>query len=74
MCYEIFLRMQCSGYSKKFRYEAVDSALKAYKARKKADQDEERPFHRPKEWIKEERKQEKIGKKSSWYKRGGRKQ
>ena len=63
--------MQYSGYSKKFRYEVVDSALKAYRARKKADQEGERPLHRPKEWRKEEREPEKIEKKHSWYKRGG---
>ena len=68
---EMVLRMQYSGYSKKFRCDVVDSALKAYRTRKIADQEEERPFHRPKEWKKEEREQEKIGKKSSWYKRGG---
>ena len=48
------LRMQYLRYSKKFRYEVVN-------LRKKAD--------RPKEWRKKEREQEKIGKKSSWYKR-----
>ena len=59
---EMVLRMQYSGYSKKFRYEVVDSALKAYRTRKKADQEGERPLHRPKEWRKEEREQEKIEK------------
>ena len=49
------LTMQYSGYSKKFRYEVVDSVLKAYKARKKADQKGERPLDRPKECRKEER-------------------
>ena len=44
---EMVLRMQYSGYSKKFRYEVVDSALKTYKTRKKADQEGERPLHRP---------------------------
>ena len=68
---EMVLRMQYSGYSKKFRYEVVHSALKAYKTRKKADQEGERPLHRPKEWRKDEREQEKMGKKSNWYKRGG---
>ena len=68
---EMVLRMHYSGYSKKFRYEVVDSALKAYIEREKADQEGERPLHRPKEWRKEEREQEKIGKKCSWYKRGG---
>ena len=68
---EMVLIKQYSGYSKKFRYEVVDSALKAYRTRKKADQEGERPLHRPKEWRQEEREQEKFGKKSSWYKRGG---
>ena len=68
---DMVLRMQYSGYSKKFRYDVVDSTLKAYRTRKIADQEGERPLHRPKEWKKEEREQEKIGKKSSWYKRGG---
>ena len=58
-------------YSKKFRYEVVDSALKAYKTRNEADQEGERPLHRPKEWRKGEREQEKVRKKNDWYKRGG---
>ena len=47
--------MQYSGYSKKFRYEFVDSALKVYKTRNEVDQEGERPLHRPKEWRKDER-------------------
>ena len=58
-------------YSKKFRYEVVDSALKAYKTRNEADQEGERPLHRLKEWGKDEREQEKVRKKNDWYKRGG---
>ena len=46
---EMVLRMQYSGYSKNFTYEVVDSALKAYETRNKADQEGERPLHRPKE-------------------------
>ena len=38
---EMVLRMQYSGYSKKFRYEVVDSALMAYKTRNEADQEGE---------------------------------
>ena len=33
---EMVLRMQYSGYSKKFRFEVVNSALKAYETRKKS--------------------------------------
>ena len=38
--------MQYSGYSKKFRYEVVDSAVKAYRARQEAELKGERPMHR----------------------------
>ncbi|KAL9959129.1 hypothetical protein ACROYT_G036217 [Oculina patagonica] len=34
---EMVLRMQYSGYNKKFRYEVVDSAIKAYRARQEAE-------------------------------------
>lgn len=70
---EMVLRMQYSGCSKKFRYEVVDSALKACRAKKKANQEGERPLHRPKDQRveKEEREQGKIGKRSRWNKRGG---
>ena len=47
---EMVLRMQYSGYSKTFRYEVVDSALKAYKTR---NEEGERPLHQPKEWRKD---------------------
>ena len=39
---EMVLKMQYSGYSKKFRYEVADAALKAYRERKKADQEGEK--------------------------------
>ena len=39
--------------------------------RKEADREGERPLHRPKEWWKDEREQEKVRKKNDWYKRGG---
>ena len=56
---EMVLRMQYSGYSEKFRYKVVNSALKAYETRKKGDQEGERPLHRPRERKREERDQEK---------------
>ena len=68
---EMVLRMQYSGYSKKFRYEVVDSALKAFRARQRAEREGERPLHRPKEWRKVEREKEESERKSNWYKRGG---
>ena len=68
---EMVLRMQYSEYSEKFRYEVVNSAFKAYKTRKKADQERERLLYRPREWKREERDQEKARKRSNWYKKGG---
>lgn len=68
---EMVLRTQHSGHSKKFRYEVVDSAFKAYRARKNAEEEGERPFHRPKAWRGKERQQEKLSKGNDWYKKAG---
>ena len=68
---EMVLRMQYSEYNKKFRYEVVDSAVKAYRARQEAELKGERPMHRLKGWRKDEREAEKSGKRDDWYKRGG---
>ena len=68
---EMVLRMQYSGYNKKFRYEVVDSAVKAYRARQEAELKGERPMHRLKGWKRDERGVEKTGKRDDWYKRGG---
>ena len=68
---EMVLRMQYSGYNKEFRYEVVDSAVKAYRARQEAELKGERPMHRLKGWRKGEREAEKSGKRDDWYKRGG---
>jgi len=51
---EMVLRMQYSGYSKKFRYEVLDSAVKAYRARQEAELKGARPMHRLKGWRKDE--------------------
>lgn len=68
---EMVLRMQYSGYNKKFRYEVVDSAIKAYRARQEAELKGERPMHRPKGWRRDERETEKSRKREDWYKKGG---
>ena len=54
--------MQYSGYNKKFRYEVVDSAVKAYTSRQEAEPKGERPMHRLKGWKKDDRGVEKIWK------------
>ena len=68
---EMVLRMQFSGYNKRFRYHVVDSAIKAYKVRQEAERDGERPLHRPKGWSTEEREKQRAMKKDHWYKKGG---
>ena len=61
-------RMQASGYSKKFRYEVLKSALKAYQDIKS---DTNRPIYRCKELNTAERRQESRKKKRKWFKKGG---
>ena len=68
---EIVLRMQLSGHTKKFRYEVIDSALKAYRAMEEAERRGERPMYRPNGWNREEREQERVRKKVNWYKKNG---
>jgi hypothetical protein len=65
------LRMQYSEYSKKFRYEVVDSALKAYRVRQDEEKEGVRPMHKPKSWNKNEREEAKVWKKENWYKENG---
>ena len=65
------LRMQYSGYSKKFRHEVVNAALKAYdEIHRKADCGE-RPLYRPYDWNRDERDKAKRNKVGSWYLKGG---
>ena len=59
------LRMQYSGYNKMFRYEMVDSAVKAYRARQEPELKGERPMHRLKGWKEDERVMEKSGKRDT---------
>ena len=59
------MKVQYSGYSKKFRYEVVKSALKAYDDRVSADVNGIRLLYRPKEWKTKERASEKQRKKNN---------
>ena len=65
------LRMQFSGYTKKFRNEIVNSALKAYDEIHRKAALEERPLYRPYDWERDERDRAKQAKVLDWYKRGG---
>ena len=66
----LMLRMQYSGYDRKFRTEVTKSALSAYKKIVEKEEKNEQPIHRPKDWKKTERAEEKRKKKGEWYKKG----
>ena len=68
---KMVLRMQFSGFSKKFRYEVVCSALSAYDSIHDKVRRGERPLYRPFEWDREERDRAKAAKVLNWYKVGG---
>ena len=68
---DFVLRMRFSGYTKKFRYEVVDSALKAYRTIEDDDRSGERPMYRPKDWKRKEREKEKIKTKVTCHEKDG---
>ena len=63
-------RMQFSGYHKTFRTQVVKSALSAYDAMVKKDEQGEEPLYRPREWRMVERAKSRRAKKGEWF-RGG---
>ena len=67
---EALRRIQYSGYDKTFRYDVVNSALKAYETLLEKERQGERPLHRPKDWNRIERRQEREDRKTNWYKKG----
>ena len=68
---EMMKKLQYSGYNKKFRYEVVDSAIKAYRKIVEDDCNGVKPMYRPKGYQTEERKEAKKRKKKEWYTKGG---
>ena len=67
----MMMRLQYSGYDKKFRYDVVSTAIAAYRRIKEMDENGDIPMYRPKEWRRDERRKMKEAKKKNWYKRGG---
>lgn len=65
------MKMQFSGYEQAFRYEVVKSAINAYQTMMNNEEMEIRPIHRPKDWHRVERMEEKEKKRKNWYKQGG---
>ena len=68
---DFVLRMQFSGYTKKFSYKVVDSVLKDNRTMEDDDPRDESPMYRPKGWKRNEREQEKIKEKVNWYEKAG---
>ena len=67
----MMMRLQYSGYDKKFWYNVITTALAAYEKRKGEEEEGEVRMHRPKEWRKVERRKAKEAKRKNWYKKGG---
>ena len=66
---ELFLkRMQASGYSERFRYQVLKSALTAYE---RIASDQLRPMYRSKESDTPKNRAERSRKKRDWFKKGG---
>ena len=64
------LRLQYSGYDKKFRREVINSGIKAYRQMEENDKQGKIPLHRNREWKKNERERQKRKKKEDWFKKG----
>lgn len=64
-------RLQFSGYNKQYRYDIYNAAKKAYQKLLGESRSGARPMHRPRQWRRKERKEEKAAKKKTWYKHGG---
>ena len=60
-------RMQYSGHSPEMRAQVVKSALHAYDRMVQRDENGEVPFHRPKEWKKEERMKSRRARRRDWF-------
>ena len=70
---EMLKRVQYSGYSKKFRFEVVKSALNGYEKIVEAENNQERPMYRPKKWnrIIREKQKHKERNTKNWIKKAG---
>ena len=62
------LRMQYSGYNRRFRYEILKSAYDAYEHLRQKEINEGIPIYRHKKYRRIERKKEKKTKIKNWYK------
>ena len=68
---KLMMKIQYSGYDQKFRYEVAKSAINAFETMRDNEEMGIRPIHRPKNWYRSERREEKGRKARNWYKTGG---
>ncbi len=68
---KLMMKIQFSGYDNTFRYHVANSAVKAYMQIREAENQGIRPMHRPKDWERQRRRNEKESKRKNWYKNGG---
>ena len=61
-------KLQTSGYDEKYRLEILKSIINAWKKMVQKSESGEKPLHRPRNFMKEERKLEKTDKKLNWFK------
>ena len=67
----IYIYIYISGYDHSLRLEIVRSAIGAYDKMIEADEKQERPLYRKREWRRKERRKEKDAKRNKWHKKGG---
>jgi hypothetical protein len=67
---QFMIKMKNSGYSKKYRIQILDSALKAFEKMLADDRSGFKPLYRNRSWNMEERLQSKKNKIKNWYKNG----
>ena len=65
----MMLRLQHSGYDRKFREEVVRSALAAYNRLLELDASGEKPLYRSREWRALERERERKKRRDNWFRK-----
>ena len=65
---EFSQRLRMSGYSERFRKDIIRAGIRGYEKQVKRDEEGQCPLYRPKGYRMEERQEEKIVKRRSWYK------
>ena len=64
-------RMQYCGYTRDFRAEVVESAMKAFDSMLEKDANGTEPLYRPREWKKVERARKRRSRRTEWFRGGG---